>query len=151
MKVLFSPPDITEAEIREVSEAMRSGWITIGPRTKKLECTIADFLGTGKVACLNSATAAMEMTPRRANALIRVVLRVALGDPPADEVERPADHPADAEGPGHETQVPVAGRAADPGGQEGDPLARSDEQTDRGRQELEAATGAIEEPIDKTR
>lgn len=74
MKVLFSPPDITEAEIREVSEAMRSGWITTGPRTKKLECRIADFLGTGKVACLNSATAAMEMT-----------LRI-LGMNPGDEV-----------------------------------------------------------------
>lgn len=74
MKISFSPPDITEEEIHEVAEAMRSGWITTGPRTKKLEAEIAQYLHTSKVVCLNSATAALEMT-----------LRV-LGIGPGDEV-----------------------------------------------------------------
>lgn len=62
--VSFSPPDITEAEIAEVAEAMRSGWITTGPRTKQLERYIADFCHTPKAVCLNSATAALELTLR---------------------------------------------------------------------------------------
>lgn len=62
MKISFSPPDITEAEIQEVAEALRSGWITTGPRTKRLETEIANYLGTSKSVCLNSATAALEMT-----------------------------------------------------------------------------------------
>lgn len=57
----FSPPDISEEEIREVSEALRSGWITTGPRTKKLEGELAEFCHTEKVVCLNSATAAEEL------------------------------------------------------------------------------------------
>lgn len=56
----FSPPDITQAEIDEVVDALRSGWITTGPKTKQLERELADFVGTGKVACLASATAALE-------------------------------------------------------------------------------------------
>ena len=62
MKVPFSPPDITEEEISEVAEAMRSGWITTGPRTKKFEQEIAAFTGTKRAVCLNSATACMELT-----------------------------------------------------------------------------------------
>lgn len=60
----FSPPDITEAEINEVCEALRSGWITTGPRTKEFEEKIAAFCGTEKVACLSSATAALELNLR---------------------------------------------------------------------------------------
>jgi len=57
----FSPPDMTEAEANEVRDAILSGWITTGPRTKKLERTISDYVHTEKTVCLNSATAAMEM------------------------------------------------------------------------------------------
>lgn len=57
----FSPPDISEAEINEVAEALRSGWITTGPRTKQLEKNIAEWLGTEKCVCLNSQTACAEM------------------------------------------------------------------------------------------
>ena len=60
----FSPPDITEAEISEVCEALRSGWITTGPRTKEFERRLAEYCGTEKVACLNSATAALELNLR---------------------------------------------------------------------------------------
>ncbi|MBQ2676585.1 MAG: DegT/DnrJ/EryC1/StrS family aminotransferase [Clostridia bacterium] len=60
----FSPPDIGEDEIREVSEVLRSGWITTGPKTKQFEREIADYCGTSKAVCLNSATAAMECTLR---------------------------------------------------------------------------------------
>ena len=61
MKVSFSPPDMTEQEAKEVREAILSGWITTGPRTKKLEQEISEFVHTDKTVCLNSATAAMEM------------------------------------------------------------------------------------------
>ena len=57
----FSPPDMTEAEANEVREAILSGWITTGPRTKKLEAQISEFVHTDKTVCLNSATAALEM------------------------------------------------------------------------------------------
>ncbi len=75
----FSPPDITDSEINEVVEAMKSGWITTGPRTKLLERRLAAYIETGKtdydtesdaarwnnrVACLNSATAAEELNLR---------------------------------------------------------------------------------------
>lgn len=76
--VPFSPPDMTEAEADEVREAILSGWITTGPRTKKLEKTISEYVGTEKTVCLNSATAAMEM-----------VLHV-MGIGPGDEVIMPA-------------------------------------------------------------
>ncbi|SER71048.1 DegT/DnrJ/EryC1/StrS aminotransferase family protein [Psychrobacillus sp. OK032] len=72
--VPFSPPDITEAEIEEVIKAMKSGWITTGPRTKEFEKRIAEYVGVNKAVCLNSATAAMELT-----------LRI-LGIGPGDEV-----------------------------------------------------------------
>lgn len=76
--VPFSPPDMTEAEASEVREAILSGWITTGPRTKKLEKCISEYVHTEKTVCLNSATAAMEM-----------VLHV-LGVGPGDEVIMPA-------------------------------------------------------------
>lgn len=74
----FSPPDMTEAEVAEVREAILSGWITTGPRTKKLEQQISEFVHTQKTVCLNSATASMEM-----------VLHL-LGVGPGDEVVVPA-------------------------------------------------------------
>lgn len=58
----FSPPDITEEEITEVTNALRSGWITTGPRTKEFERRIAEYVGVKKAVCLNSATAAMELS-----------------------------------------------------------------------------------------
>lgn len=70
----FSPPDITDEEINEVINTMKSGWITTGPRTKEFEKQIAKFVGVNKAVCLNSATAAMELT-----------LRI-LGIGPGDEV-----------------------------------------------------------------
>lgn len=76
--VPFSPPDISELEIKEVAEALRSGWITTGPRTKLLEKEIAEWIGTEKCVCLNSQTACAEM-----------VLHV-LGVGPGDEVIVPA-------------------------------------------------------------
>lgn len=78
MKIPFSPPDITELEIEQVVEALKSGWITTGPKTKALEQKIADFCGTDKAVCLNSQTACAEMA-----------LRV-LGIGPGDEVIVPA-------------------------------------------------------------
>ena len=59
--VPFSPPDMTEAEANEVRDAILSGWITTGPRTKKLEQQISEYVHTDKTVCLNSATAALEM------------------------------------------------------------------------------------------
>ena len=64
MNIPFSPPDISEKEIEAVSEALRSGWITTGPRTKELERQMAEFTGTKRGACLNSATACMETALR---------------------------------------------------------------------------------------
>ena len=64
MNILFSPPDITEEEIQAVSEALRSGWITTGPRTKEFERNIAQFTGCNRAACLNSATACLETALR---------------------------------------------------------------------------------------
>lgn len=72
MKISFSPPDITEQEIQEVAEALRSGWITTGPRTKEFEKRIATYCHTQMAVCLNSATACMEMALR--------LLGVGIGD-----------------------------------------------------------------------
>lgn len=60
----FSPPDITEDEIREVADTLRSGWITTGPKTKEFEKEIAAYCHTNRAVCLNSATACMEMALR---------------------------------------------------------------------------------------
>ncbi len=78
MNIPFSPPDISEIEIQEVTEALRSGWITTGPRTKELERQVAELCGTERAVCLNSQTACAEMA-----------LRV-LGVGPGDEVIVPA-------------------------------------------------------------
>ena len=64
MKVPFSPPDMSELEVNEVCEAIRSGWITTGPRTKEFERKIAEYCHTDKAVCLNSATACMELVLR---------------------------------------------------------------------------------------
>lgn len=72
--IKFSPPDITDAEINEVVDTLKSGWITTGPKTKLFEKEIANFCGTNKAVCLNSATACLEMS-----------LRI-LGIGPGDEV-----------------------------------------------------------------
>ena len=77
-RVLFSPPDITSEEINEVCSALRSGWITTGPRTKEFERLIAMVCHTDKAVCLNSSTACMEL-----------ILRV-LGVGEGDEVIVPA-------------------------------------------------------------
>lgn len=76
--VPFSPPDMTEEEAKLASEAILSGWITTGPKTKEFEKKIADYVGTQKAVCLNSATAAMEMALRL------------IGVGPEDEVIVPA-------------------------------------------------------------
>ena len=78
MNIPFSPPDISEAEIIEVTQALRSGWITTGPRTKELERQVAAYCGTNRAVCLNSQTACAEMA-----------LRI-LGIGPGDEVIVPA-------------------------------------------------------------
>jgi dTDP-4-amino-4,6-dideoxygalactose transaminase len=64
--ISFSPPDISKLEIDEVCKALRSGWITTGPRTKQLEKNLAEFCGVpaGNMVCLNSATAAEELNLR---------------------------------------------------------------------------------------
>lgn len=72
--ITFSPPDISQAEIDEVVDTLKSGWITTGPKTKKLEQELATFIGVDQVACVNSATAALEC-----------ILRL-LGIGPGDEV-----------------------------------------------------------------
>lgn len=76
--ISFSPPDISDLEVAEVAEALRSGWITTGPRTKELEKRLADYCHTSRQVCLNSGTAAEELN-----------LRV-LGVGPGDEVIVPA-------------------------------------------------------------
>ena len=64
MNILFSPPDISEDEINEVTDTLRSGWITTGPKVKKLENLLAGYVGEEKCICLNSQTAAAEMSLR---------------------------------------------------------------------------------------
>lgn len=64
MRIEFSPPDITQLEIDEVVDTLKSGWITTGPKTKRLEQELSVFTNTDKTVCLNSATAAMELTLR---------------------------------------------------------------------------------------
>jgi dTDP-4-amino-4,6-dideoxygalactose transaminase len=78
MQIPFSPPDVGENEILEIAEALRSGWITTGPRTKELERQVAAFCGTEKVVCLNSQTACAEMALHL------------MGIGPGDEVIAPA-------------------------------------------------------------
>lgn len=77
-KIPFSPPDMSDAEIEQVAEALRSGWITTGPKTKEFEKRIAEYIGVERAVCLNSATASMEMALRL------------IGVGPEDEVIVPA-------------------------------------------------------------
>lgn len=72
MHIAFSPPDITDEEIAEVVDTLKSGWITTGPKTKAFEKQIAEYCHTSKAVCLNSATACAEMALR--------VLGIGLGD-----------------------------------------------------------------------
>ena len=74
MNIKFSPPDITQLEIDEVVDTLKSGWITTGPKTKEFERQIAQYCGTNKAVCLNSATAGLELVLRE------------LGVGPGDEV-----------------------------------------------------------------
>ncbi len=76
--IAFSPPDVGEAEIEAVADALRSGWITTGPRTKELEGRLKEYTEAAGFACFNSATAALECCLR------------ALGVGPGDEVIVPA-------------------------------------------------------------
>lgn len=76
--ISFSPPDMSELEINEVADCLRSGWITTGPRTKKLEKKLKEYVGADGLVCLNSATASEELS-----------LRI-LGIGPGDEVIVPA-------------------------------------------------------------
>lgn len=78
MRISFSPPDITDQEIAQVTEALRSGWITTGPKTKQMEKEVAEFCHVNRAVCLNSQTACAELA-----------LRV-LGVGPGDEVIVPA-------------------------------------------------------------
>ena len=88
--ILFSPPDISDLEIAEVVEALKSGWITTGPRTKELERRLAEYCHTSKTVCLNSATAAEELNFR------------ICGIEPGDEVIVPAyTYTASASAPIH--------------------------------------------------
>lgn len=64
MNIKFSPPDIREEDIKAVTEVLKSGWITTGPKTKLFEKELATYCGTSKAAALNSATAALESTLR---------------------------------------------------------------------------------------
>ena len=64
MRIPFSPPDITQAEVQEVAQALMSGWITTGPKTKELERQVAQRCGTNYAVCLNSQTACSQMTLR---------------------------------------------------------------------------------------
>lgn len=77
-QIQFSPPDMSELEINEVADCLRSGWITTGPRTKKLEKELKEYVGADGLVCLNSATASEELS-----------LRI-LGIGPGDEVIVPA-------------------------------------------------------------
>ena len=111
----FSPPDISELEIREVVDTLESGWITTGPRTKELEKRLAHFCHTSRVVCLGSATASEELNLRicgigegdevivpaytytaTASAVIHVGAKVVFVDSQADSVEMDYDKVAEA-------------------------------------------------------
>src|SRR5574344_1866469 len=64
MNIPFSPPDMSELEIQEVADTIKSGWITTGPKTKELEKQIAAYVGVNHCVCLNSQTACGEMALR---------------------------------------------------------------------------------------
>ena len=64
MNISFSPPDMSDMEIQEVADTIKSGWITTGPKTKELERQIAKYVGVNRCVCLNSQTACGEMALR---------------------------------------------------------------------------------------
>ena len=122
----FSPPDIAEAEVNLVAEALRSGWITTGPKTKEFERRIAAFCHTERAVCLNSATAAMEMTyhvlgvgpgdevivpaytyTATASAALHVGAKIVMVDSQKDSVEMDYDQLASAITPRTKVIVPV--------------------------------------------
>lgn len=111
----FSPPDMSEVEVQLVAEALRSGWITTGPKTKEFERKVASYCGTSTAVALNSATASMEMTLRvlgvgpgdevvipaytytaTASAVVHVGATVVMVDSQADSIEMDYDKLADA-------------------------------------------------------
>ena len=94
INIRFSPPDITEEEINEVCDALRSGWITTGPRTKEFERNLADYCQTGRAVCLNSQTACAEMALR--------LLGVGAGDEVIVSAVVRADDPGRLHGDGGE-------------------------------------------------
>ena len=126
MKIPFSPPDITEEEIAEVAEAMRSGWITTGPRVKLLESRLKDFCHSAGAVCLNSATAALELNLRvlgigtgdevitsaytytaSASPILHVGARLVLVDTKPDSYEMDYDAVADAINERTKAVIPV--------------------------------------------
>jgi len=134
INVPFSPPDITDEEIEEVVKAMKSGWITTGPRTKEFERKIAEHAGVNKAVCLNSATAAMELTLRilrigpgdevitsaytytaSASVIDHVGAKIVLVDTSADSFEMDYDELADAITENTKAVIPVdiAGKMCD--------------------------------------
>lgn len=133
-KISFSPPDVGEREIAAVAAALRSGWITTGPRTKELETRIAAFCGTQRAVCLNSATAALELALRllgvgkgdevittaytytaSASVIDHVGAKIVLVDTQKDCFEMDYDRLADAITPRTKVVIPVdiAGRLID--------------------------------------
>lgn len=115
----FSPPDITEAEIEAVADALRSGWITTGPRTKELERRLCAFTGADGFVCLNSATAALECALRL------------LGVGPGDEVITSAYTYTASASPIHHVGAKIVLVDTAPGSYEMDYMALSDAITER--------------------
>lgn len=134
MNIPFSPPDFTEQEINAVAEAMRSGWITTGPRTKEFEKRIAAYAKADRAICMNSATAAMEMALRElgigagdevitcaytytatASVIHHVGAKIVLVDTAKDSFEMDYDKLAEAITPRTKVVMPVdiAGKMAD--------------------------------------
>ncbi len=134
MKIPFSPPDISQKEIDAVTEALRSGWITTGPRTKELEKRLKAYTGSDRVICLNSATAAMEMALRlldvgpgdevittaytytaSASVIHHVGAKIVLVDTKADSFEMDPEQLSRAITPATKVIIPVdiAGKMAD--------------------------------------
>ncbi len=132
--ISFSPPDMSEAEVQAVAEVLRTGWITTGPKTKLFENKIAEYCGTNKAVCLNSATACMELILRlfgigpgdevitcaytytaSASVICHVGAKVVLCDTAPDSYEMDYDKLADLITPNTKAIIPVdiAGVMAD--------------------------------------
>ena len=124
----FSPPDITEAEIEAVADALRSGWITTGPRTKELERRLCAFTGADGFVCLNSATAALECALRL------------LGVGPGDEVITSAYTYTASASPIHHVGAKIVLVDTAPGSYEMDYMALSDAITERTKAVIRAVS-----------